>query len=243
MVNLPPQCNLVELETVGSTSDYAKNLAKNGYPSGTVVWAHRQTSGRGRHGNKWDSPSGNLFMSMLLRPDMNAALVGQMSFVVAVALAKMLEMTLLNGTKVELKWPNDILFNGRKAAGILMETELNGVQPVNWVVIGVGINVAVAPEGASSLVSCGVKGIALEEVLEKAVHEIMHQYHEWKVKGFAPVRQEWLKHAHNLGGTINVRLADKKFSGKFLGIDGTGALQIEMENGKEKTITAGEVFF
>ena len=127
---LPPPLSLIELESTGSTNDHAKQLARNGYPHGTVVWAHQQTAGRGRQGNSWISIPGNLFMTMILRPDKNAALSGQLSFVAAVALAETLKEWLPPTVQIALKWPNDLLLNGKKAAGILLESEINGVRSV-----------------------------------------------------------------------------------------------------------------
>jgi BirA family transcriptional regulator, biotin operon repressor / biotin---[acetyl-CoA-carboxylase] ligase len=239
---LPPM-SLVELDTVGSTNDHAKTLARNGYPHGTIVWAHTQTAGRGRQGNSWLSLPGNLFMTVILRPDRNASVTGQLSFVIAVALAEALKEVLPPSAQISLKWPNDLLLNGRKAAGILLETELNGVQPVNWIVAGIGVNVTDAPEGAASLKSLGVTGVEAGHVLERLSVRIRMLYELWLKKGFEPIREEWLRYAHNMGTTINVRLPKETVSGKFVGIDSMGTLQLDLADGTRRDISSGEVFF
>jgi len=142
---LPPHFTLVELPAVGSTNDYAKDLARKGQSAFTVVWTHDQTAGKGRQGNTWTSIPGNLYMTMILRPGVNAERTGQLSFVAAVALAETLKEFLPSSAQITLKWPNDLLLNGKKAAGILLETEAGGAKPVDWVVIGMGVNVTGAP--------------------------------------------------------------------------------------------------
>lgn len=239
---LPEGCSLVSLQKTGSTNDHAKDLAKKGWPEGTVVWAQEQTAGRGRHGNSWTSIPGNLFATMILRPKTNAALSGQLSFLAAVALARTLKPLLPDAADISLKWPNDLLINGKKAAGILLETEVNGVRPVEWVIIGIGVNITAAPEGAISLSAAGEKSAESGHVLETLVANAMSLYNDWKKNGFDAVRTEWLDYARDIGKTINVRLPKATFAGIFRGIDENGALQLDMQDGSRKIITSGEVF-
>lgn len=232
---LPADFRLVELPSIGSTNDFAKNLARDGAPAFTIVWTHEQTAGRGRQGNSWTSIPGNLYMSMLLRPATPAGVTGQLSFVAAVALAETLTSLLPPAAQLALKWPNDILLGGRKAAGILLEAESD------WVVIGMGVNVAGAPDGAASLSSLGVAAES-GQVLEILALRLKMLYDLWAKNGFAPIRAEWLRHAHNIGGQINVRLPKESFAGKFIGIDDAGALQVELQDGTRRQISSGEVF-
>ena len=234
--------NLIELDTVGSTNDHAKDLAKSGYPHGTVVRAHHQTAGRGRQGNIWVSKPGNLYMTLVLRPDnKNAAVTGQLSFVAAVALGQVLR-DMLPQAEVSLKWPNDVLVNGKKIAGILLETQVDGVRPVSWVVIGMGVNVTDAPEGATAVHFNGAREYDAAEVMERVYVQLMALYADWHKNGFTHVRETWLSRAHNLGGVIHVRLPKETFTAKFLGIDTSGALELEMDDGKKRTVASGEVF-
>lgn len=232
---LTPAFNLVELSSVGSTNDHAKQLARSGYPAFTTVWAHDQTAGKGRQGNSWTSVAGNLYMSVLLRPAATAAQNGQLSFLAAVALAETVKEFMPKPSQIAMKWPNDLLLNGKKAAGILLETE------GDWVVMGIGVNVAGAPDGAASLRDFGADAQS-GHVLEKLVTRLKDFYDLWVKSGFAPIRSQWLHYAHNIGMTIQVRMPNETFSGKFLGIDDAGALEIEMPDGAKRTVCSGEVF-
>jgi BirA family biotin operon repressor/biotin-[acetyl-CoA-carboxylase] ligase len=238
---LPPPLTLIALSSVGSTNDHAKQLAREGCAHGTVVWAREQTAGRGRQGNSWTSLSGNLFMTMVLRPPKDAAAAGQLSFVAGLALAETLRELSPAAAQVSVKWPNDVLVQGRKAAGILLESELDGKKGVNWIVLGIGVNLAAAPEGAICLKELGT-GCGPEEALEKLCTRLAALYDAWLKTGFAPIRDAWLAQAHRLGETINVRLPREKLAGVFLGIDGAGALQLKLPDGSRRDISSGEVF-
>ncbi|MCE9507375.1 MAG: biotin--[acetyl-CoA-carboxylase] ligase [Alphaproteobacteria bacterium] len=229
--------NIVELQTVGSTNDHAKLLAKEGAASGTIVWAHEQTGGRGRQGNLWVSLPGNLFMSMILRPQAPAGHIGQLSFVSAVALANVLEK-IVPVAQVSLKWPNDVLINRKKAAGILIETE----NRMSWAVVGIGVNIAHAPEGAISLHEAGAAGVTAGQVLALLAKEMAAVVESWEKAGFDGIRRAWLKRAHKLGGEITARLPKENLTGTFQGIDPTGALQLQLPDGTMRTINSGEVF-
>lgn len=233
--------NLIELPETGSTNDDAKKLAREGCPEGTVVWAHRQNTGRGRQGNLWVTVEGNLFMSLILRPAKTAAETGQLSFVAAVALAEALGGVLPREAAPTLKWPNDVLLGGKKAAGILLETESGHNGRVDWVVIGIGLNVRGAPDGAVSLAALGVETTA-RAMLEKVYQRLISLYGIWQQHGFAPIREEWLRHAGNIGNVINIRLPKETFSATFVGIDGNGALQVVLNDGTRRDIASGEVF-
>jgi BirA family biotin operon repressor/biotin-[acetyl-CoA-carboxylase] ligase len=231
----PQLKSLVELDAVGSTNDHAKGLARCGAAEGTVVWAQEQTAGRGRQGNSWVSNRGNLFMSMVLQPGKQPVEAGQISFVAAVALAETLKELLPASVLVALKWPNDVLLQGKKSAGILIESE------EGFIIVGIGVNVAHAPEGAGSLQSFGV-AVDAGLVLEKLAARLMSLYGLWRQQGFGRIRDSWLALAHNIGNTINVRLPRETFEGKFIGIDATGALQVQMQDGTQRAISSGEVF-
>lgn len=231
--------NIIELETVGSTNDYAKVLAKAGSPHGTIVYAHEQTAGRGRQGNAWTSAKGNLFMTLILRPPVNAASSGQLSFLAAVALAEVFEQMLPKTAAIGLKWPNDIFLNGKKAAGILLEAE--GIRGGEWVIIGIGVNIVSAPENAISLKNIDVETNS-RILLDKLRLGIMSLYDLWKNKGFDPIRESWMHYAMNIGKNIQVRLPKEIFNGTFVGIDKSGSLQLEMPDGTRKMIASGEVF-
>jgi BirA family biotin operon repressor/biotin-[acetyl-CoA-carboxylase] ligase len=233
----------LELATVDSTNTHAKSLAASGAPEGTLVFAHEQTAGRGRQGNTWQGISGNLFATLVLRPALSGAALGQLSFVVAVALARAIAQLLPDPKDVGLKWPNDILLRGRKCAGILLESEgrlADGALP--WVVAGFGVNLAAGPEGASTLPEAGAPRIKPAEFLDIFEPAFIGVYNEWQEQGFKPIQAAWMGAAVNLGRNIHVRLTRESLDGVFEGIDAQGALQLRLADGGIRHISSGEVY-
>ena len=230
------------LASVDSTNTHAKTMAADGAPAGTLITAAEQTAGRGRHGNSWQSMTGNLFASVVLRPDISASDVGQLSFLIAVALAETLAGILPDGVQMGLKWPNDILINDRKCAGILLESEASSSGKLPWVVAGVGVNLAVAPEGAISLPQVGAPTLTPVEFLDRFEPVLADWYERWQAEGFASVQAAWSMHAINRGKEIRVRLTREELSGVFEGIDNTGALQLRLSDSSLRLISSGEVY-
>lgn len=242
--DLPAFYRLVALESCGSTNDEARALAQNGAPEGTLVWARRQDAGRGRRGRAWSSPDGNLYMTLVLRPPVPPAQAAQVSFVTAVALGEAIA-ALIPGTP-RLKWPNDVLIDGAKTAGILLESEPGRTGAVDWLVLGMGVNVRHYPPDteyrATSISASGSPQVTVEAVLERFAQSFEAWYLRWSTQGFAPVRAAWLNAAHGLGGPVTVRLAGESFSARFVDLDSDGALVADTGNGIRR-VTAGDVFF
>ena len=142
---------LLDLATVGSTNDVVRGLAEAGEPAGLFVRAERQTAGRGRHGRSWQSPPGNLYASLLLRPTRPPAEVASLSLVAALALAEAIERVSGGRIAPRLKWPNDLQIDGAKLAGILLEMAADGQGGCAWLIMGIGVNVGWAPAGRSAL--------------------------------------------------------------------------------------------
>lgn len=240
--NQPLHIHRHVLASVDSTNTHAKMLAADGAPAGTLILAHEQTAGRGRHGNSWQSMTGNLFTSVILRPQILTADVGQLSFLIAVALAETLAQVLPQGAQLGLKWPNDILLEGRKCAGILLESEAGGSRQLPWVIAGMGVNLAVAPEGATSLAAIGAKKLSPEEFLDVFEPILVQWYNRWQQEGFAPVQSAWSAYAVNRGQPIRVRLTREELTGVFEGIDHHGALQLRLPDNSLRLISSGEVY-
>jgi BirA family biotin operon repressor/biotin-[acetyl-CoA-carboxylase] ligase len=237
------------IDTYGSlpsTQDAVKDRAAKGAAEGLVVQALTQTGGRGRHGNVWDSPMGNLYMSVLLRPACSAALAWQISFVAAVALSKAMDKFVSRKHIKTLKWPNDVLIDNKKCAGILLESELGKDGTVEWLALGIGVNILSPPPDRIGLKDTmgSQKRLAIHPFRDVVLEEFQNHYDAWRVKGFAPIRKTWLKQAHGLNEPIKVRLTDKTLDGVFEGIDDSGALLLRQKNGDTPmVIHAGEVFF
>jgi len=241
-VRIPDGYRLIRYETVGSTNDEAKLLAREGAPSGTLIWGAAQSQGRGRRGRFWQSPPGNLYLSILLRPSCAAAQAAQLGFVAALALSDALAA---NATDLRCKWPNDVLVNGLKVAGILLESETGGGDAIDFVVIGIGVNIATAPANteypATSLAAEGIADLPPARLLERLVEAFDDWYARWRDEGFEPIREAWLGRATGRGEVVRVRLEGTTLHGRFLDLDGDGALLLESPEGRRR-VAAGEVF-
>lgn len=247
-VSLPAGYRLVEFESLNSTNEQARRLATDGAPDGTVVLAKSQTAGRGRQGRQWQSPEGNMYCSIIIRPEMPAAHAAQFSFVTALALGDGVSDLLPDGIEMRYKWPNDLLLDGRKAAGILLESSGAANGRLDWLVIGAGLNIETFPQisggyCATSLRAVGARVLAPREILTRFLAGFAHWRAKWHNEGLAAVREAWLAGAAKLGEDITVRLPGGEMSGRFSGLDEGGALLLDMADGTRRTITAGDVFF
>ncbi|MBI3514118.1 MAG: biotin--[acetyl-CoA-carboxylase] ligase [Proteobacteria bacterium] len=241
---LPPFYHLIVHDSVGSTNDVARELAGQGAADGTVVWAERQTAGRGRLGRRFASPPGNLYVSFVLRPAIGPAVAPQLSFVAAVALVEAARAVLPGRVAVSVKWPNDVLVDGRKVAGILLEAATTTAGALDFVVLGIGVNVTSHPAdtayGATDLTATGA-AVTVPALLARLADALLSWRGRWLADGFAPVRAAWLAHARGLGAPIDVRLGDTLISGRFADLDADGALIVESAGGARQRVTAGDV--
>ena len=242
---LPPAYRLVALDRVESTNDEARERAEAGAEDGTLVWAREQTRGRGRQGRTWVSAPGNLFFSMILRPDCPAEQAAQLGFLAALAVGDAVGSA-APPMEVRYKWPNDVLFGGRKGAGILLESKATADGGLDWLVLGVGVNVASYPEDtdypATSLRFEGAAALEARDLLEAFARHFLSWVDRWLEEGFAPVRAAWLRHAKGLGGEIEVRLPSETLAGTFRDLDAGGRLLLELPDGTSRTIAAGDVY-
>lgn len=250
--NLLNDYHLLSYDEIDSTNEEARRLAEGGASHGAVIWAKRQTSGRGRMGRVWVSAEGNLFCSVLLAPNCEQNIAAQLSFVSAVAVIDTLA-PIIPGGELACKWPNDILLDGKKIGGILLESfETADMHPgqermVRWVVVGVGINVDSCPQNtdipATYLKAAGVEIISAKIVLSRFIHHFITIYDLWAKRGFSPIRKRWMEHAFREGKAIEVRLPKQSLTGIFEGIDTSGRLLLKARTGKRITVSAGEVFW
>ncbi|MGE0154368.1 MAG: biotin--[acetyl-CoA-carboxylase] ligase [Reyranellaceae bacterium] len=244
---LPAGWRLIAFETVGSTNDEAMQRADRGAEEGTVVWARRQVSGRGRRGRVWQSPEGNLYSSIVVRPDSSAEVAAQLSFVTALAVGDTVAAHAPAGPRIGFKWPNDVQVDGAKIAGILLESAVGPSGQVRQVVVGTGINVGwrpapgETPYPATSLAALGGEG-ALEPVLQTYCAAMARWIARWRQAGFAPIREAWLARAGNIGQMIEVKTGRDVLKGRFAQLDETGALILEDSEGRTTRVTAGEIF-
>lgn len=246
MNRLPPGFRLIDLDRIDGTNAEARRRARAGAEDGLVVRAVEQLSGRGRRGRSWRSPPGNLYMSVVLRPDASADRAAQLSFVSALALRAAIAAHLPPMAELTLKWPNDLLLNGGKLAGILLESSGVAAGRLDWLVIGIGVNLVAHPDDAAypatSLAAEGAGDVDRDSVMQGILRHFMRWRDIWQSQGFAPIRAEWLAHAAGVSQEIAVRLPTESFRGVFEDLDSTGALIVRLPDGAARQIDAGDVF-
>ena len=231
-MRLPDGYRLVSLERIDSTNAEALRRAAEGAPHGSVFMAAEQTAGRGRRGNRWLSAPGNLTMTVLVRPPEGTAFA-QLSFVAAVALGEAMDPE----TNFRFKWPNDLLVEGRKIAGILIEADEGAAA------VGIGVNTARTPEQVRET-AADLGGRRDAAALSVKICEAFDRwYRRWLADGFGPVREAWLSRATGIGEQAAARSAQGTVRGRFDRLTADGAMVLVDATGTETEIAAGEVFF
>lgn len=237
------------LDRVDSTNAEALRLASH-LSGPTWIMARRQEAGRGRRGRAWTDPPGNFAATLLLKPAEGPAAAAQLSFVAALSVHDALLRLCGPSLALALKWPNDVLLNGGKLSGILLESAGAGGQ-VSTLVIGIGVNLAGAPDAAqveaTALRPVSLKGetgltITPEEFLDALAVAFDQWQRQLQTYGFAPIRQAWLARAARLGETLTARTGKVEVTGVFEGIDESGALILATPRGKQ-AIPAADIYF
>lgn len=230
---------------VDSTNEVAKRLAQEGAPEGTVVIAESQRSGRGRRGKKWISPSGGVWMTIILRPDIPPSKAPQLTLVTGVAVAETLDQEC--GLDVGIKWPNDILIGEKKVCGILTEGSANP-KGLEYVVVGIGIdlNVDVANfpadlrEGATSLKHELEKEISGVKLVQRFLVNFENLYNNFKSGQFPEILKEWRRLSKTVGCDVEVHKKGRIVRGEAVGINREGMLILEMDDGTLRKVISGE---
>lgn len=237
---------VVTCERLPSTQDQAKKLALQGGAEGTLIIAETQTGGRGRLGRSWVSPPGGLYFSVILRPRIDIIEATLIPLVAGVALLRAIEQ---HTTLIPLlKWPNDVLVNERKAAGILAEMSAE-VDRLDWIVLGVGINVNTLPsqfppEIRDSVVSLtgGSRGaVSRLKLLQDSLRELEEALDEFRAAGFEPFRRQWKDRSCTLERRVLVAGGRDHLEGRAVDIDSNGALVLECDDGSRRRILTGDV--
>ncbi|QJU58741.1 biotin--[acetyl-CoA-carboxylase] ligase [Sphingomonas sp. AP4-R1] len=226
-------------ETGSTNADLLATAAT--LPEGTWLRAERQTQGRGRLGRVWASEPGNLYTSTLVRVGPGDPAAPTLALVAGVALhATACAWTGERASALQLKWPNDLLADGAKLAGILLER--NG----DAIVAGFGVNLAAAPEGLGRATAsfAGLTGAAPDPALflEDLAREFATWLGRWRAQGIDAVRAAWQERAHPIGTALVTRGPEGEREGLFEGLDGEGALRLRRADGTIETIRAGDVF-
>jgi BirA family biotin operon repressor/biotin-[acetyl-CoA-carboxylase] ligase len=241
---LPKPFRSVVLDEVGSTNREAFERAEAGETGPLWIMARRQTAGRGRSGRQWASEPGNLYASLLARLACAPAVVPQLSLLAGVAVMDAI-VHAAGGPMagLRLKWPNDVLIGQAKCAGILAES-ISGHDGV-VAVIGTGINLAWHPadlgRAATNLTEHGVR-ISPDDMLALLAPAVQHWLEVWQCgAGFAQVRAAWLERAGPAGESCTVNTGAERVEGTFLGLDAGGALLMQDQAGRQRTVAFGDV--
>ncbi|MBL0947780.1 biotin--[acetyl-CoA-carboxylase] ligase [Brevundimonas sp.] len=240
---------LLILDEIDSTNAEARRLAEAGHTGPIWIAARSQTAGRGRRGRAWSSHTGNLaatHLSVTRRPPAEAAQAG---FIAALAVADLLDRY-VPPPCVTIKWPNDVLVEGRKISGILVES---GPAPPGglWLAVGIGVNLAHAPDDverpATAVARHLAEGVMRTPTLEEALPVLAEAWAGWTTRreslGFEVIRDAWTRRAHGLNAPAVARLGHETVEGVAEGLADDGALRLRLADGSLRLISAGDVFF
>lgn len=237
------------LDQTDSTNAEARRRAEAGELGPVWIAARQQSQGRGRRGRQWVSTQGNLASTLLVTLDRSPAEAAQLTFVAALAVADLLDRY-VPPALVTIKWPNDVLLDGRKTSGILIESgkaDTGGL----WLAIGIGVNLKTAPEDTERPATSIAEHLrydvaAVPDCAEaaKALAETFGQWFErWNRFGFQPILDAWVARTPGLFGPCTARLTNETFVGVADGVETDGALRLRLADGSLKVISAGDVFF
>ncbi|KYK21180.1 hypothetical protein AYK25_08525 [Thermoplasmatales archaeon SM1-50] len=238
---------LLVFENLDSTNSTAKNLARAGAVEGTVVVAHTQSYGRGRLDRIWESPKGGVYLSIILRPQVQTERASLLTFVAALVVAKTIRSY---GAPTTIKWPNDVRVNNKKIAGILLESEIVG-NTIHYVVVGLGINLHIdikqlSPEiqSQSTTVSSEVgHPVDYYEFLRTLFQQFEYFYMLFKKGNYKRLIDEWKKHSDTLGKVIRIQTPTEILKGTACDIDELGFLLVRTESGEQKKILSGDCLY
>ncbi|MEK3886050.1 biotin--[acetyl-CoA-carboxylase] ligase [Bacillus sp. FSL K6-3431] len=239
--------NILHFDTIDSTQTKANEEARNGAPEGMIIIAEEQTNGRGRMARQWHSSKHKgIWMSLVLRPNLSPDKAPQFTLITAIAVARAIEEA--TGIEPEIKWPNDILFKGKKMTGILTELQAEA-DKINFIIIGIGLNVNQEtidfPEDvrkiATSLAIENGGKVSRVVLLQYILKNFEKYYQLYVEKGFGPLKVIWESYVMSIGKSIIARTITGEIAGKALGITEEGVLKVEDDNGKIHYIYSADI--
>ena len=240
---------LKQFDVLQSTNVTAVAFAKESAPEGTVIVAERQEGGRGRMHRVWSSPKGGLWFTIILRPQIDPQFVAQVTLLAGVAVVRALRK-LYATEEIMIKWPNDLLLNGKKVCGILSEMQLNENGSIDYAIVGIGVNVDLNPQAfpedlrntAASLNASFGKNYTCTAVLGNILQEFAVLYQEWLEEGAQVILEPWKKLNCTLNRRVFVKDNDEViFSGEVVAINEAGAIIVRNEEGESQSFDFGEI--
>ncbi len=240
--------NLLEHDTLPSTQSHAvEQFKKNAILSGDVIFTQRQTSGVGRHGREWKAGEGNAFFSFLIKAPFKQKNLGQMALFSGLAIAQCLDALADLNANITLKWPNDVLLDGKKCAGILVQSLGSDPQDDEQsILIGIGLNVMSAPlDYASCLGDFMSKPPVSRDVAMAILRRFDALCEIYISDGFSGLlREQWLEYSFDIGAKVSVKIGSDHITGLFQGIDTLGCLVLICDKtGERRAVASGDVFF
>lgn len=242
------QWTIETYETLSSTQDQLKkeyNTTSGTLQEGTCIHALSQTGGKGRHGRSWEGGQNNLSLSFLLSPHCGAHHIGQLSLTIGLAVCDTINTVLQSsGKSALLKWPNDILIDGKKCCGILIDTVKTQDQNINDIIVGIGVNLNSSPmQDTENIQRLTNHHIDVHDFRDILLMRIASLYAQWRAYGFDNLRHDWLGHALEKGSPMHVKIGAHHTYGCFDTIDSEGNLILtDKDTGQKKTISSGDVF-
>jgi BirA family biotin operon repressor/biotin-[acetyl-CoA-carboxylase] ligase len=235
-------------EQCGSTNEVAGDLARVGTQGPVWIVAGQQSAGRGRRGREWLSRSGNLYASLLFRPSLKPADLAALPYIAALAVRDTFISLGADPADVACKWPNDVLIDGRKASGILIESSARSANALDFVIVGIGMNLIHAPDAdaaifpAASLKQVTGREVTVRDALEALSQHIYVRLDNWIVANISSVVAEWSDCAWGLGERREIRTHNEQFVATPTGLADDGGLIVKLDDGREKRLYAGDVF-
>lgn len=237
------------LDQTDSTNAEARRRAESGERGPLWIAAREQSAGRGRRGRAWQAQSGNLFSTLLTTTRKPPAEAAQITFIAALAVADLLDRY-APPSLVTIKWPNDVMLAGQKASGILVESGVHEGGDL-WLAVGIGVNLAHAPEGTERPATALSQHLAAEHLAAPTVEVAAEQLAQafsvwadrWETLGFQPVLDAWAARTPGLDGPAVARLGHETVEGRAEGVAPDGALKLRLADGTLRLISAGDVFF
>lgn len=226
-----------------STSDHLRGLAEAGEAEGAAILAFQQTAGRGSRGRSWVAPAGNLNLSVLLRPDWPAGMNGVWALIAGLALQNALADYVPAPHGLHLKWPNDVLLDGRKCAGILIDADVSAGGRLRSMIIGFGANLVAAPAMPNRETACLAEAgrqPSPEQVAKQVLAGLDHWRSVAEHQGSPTIIESWMAQAQPIGTALTVTTGGVSAQGRFAGLDEHGILLLNTDAGR-RTFSTGDV--
>ncbi len=235
-------------DTIDSTQNFALRLSEWPHENGSVIIAKKQTRGRGRLNRKWVSPSGGIWLSVLLKPNFDSSHTSL--FPMATSLALSIAIKKILKIDIQLKWPNDLTINDKKVAGILIDASIES-NKIEYLIIGVGINFQVKPSAITRQIKNQNYGVATlvekennsqVKLVQQFLLELEHVYNQIMSGHVSNIQQKWIKRSSTIGKNITATTTTEVLRGKAIGIDKTGALLLS-KDGKIQKLLAADISY